>query len=148
MIKTNTAYTYGFISIFSSVSFFMKSLGVELVSREPTFDWLWTPAQNAFGYMFLDFGWFGILCFFFGGIISRIVDAHAKASKQTGIGEPWREIQWMFAYACLSLPIVPAYDSVEFPLLIIMSVLIVRSATKSIKRSRVPELLQLQTEAN
>jgi len=67
MIKTNPAFTYGFAGVFSFATLILSVFGVHLLSGTEIYDSIWSPAQNAFGYMFQDFGWFGILFFFIAG---------------------------------------------------------------------------------
>jgi hypothetical protein len=120
LMRSPIHHTYGFSGMLSPVTWVAKSFGISLLPESSWFDWSWSPAQNGFGYMFLDFGWLAVLVFLFVGSVARRIDERAIA----GAG-PWREVQWTTAYAVASLPIVPAYNGIEFWLQMIMSILLV-----------------------
>lgn len=124
LMRSPIHYTYGFSGTFSPVTWVAKSFGFSLLPEAPPFDWAWGPFQNAFGYMFLDFGWLAVPVFLTLGSVARRIDERVIA----GAGGPWREVQWITAYAVASLPIVPAYIGIEFWLLLITSVVLTRSA--------------------
>jgi hypothetical protein len=124
LMRSSIHHTYGFSGMFSPVTWVAKSFGLSLLPESSSFDWAWNPFQSAFGYMFLDFGWLAVPVFLIFGSVARRIDQRAIA----GAGGPWREVQWITAYAVASLPIVPAYAGIEFWLMLITSVVLTRSA--------------------
>jgi oligosaccharide repeat unit polymerase len=123
LMRSPIHHTYGFSGMFSPFTWVAKSFGLSLLPETSSFDWSWSPAQGGFGYMFLDFGWLAVPVFLIFGSVARRIDERAIS----GAGGPWREVQWITAYAVASLPVVPAYNGIEFWLQLVMSVLLVRS---------------------
>jgi len=49
-----------------------------------------------------------------------------------GEHNPWMEIQWIFSFAILSIPVVPAYAGLEYWLLMFGSIFVVRFLIRDI----------------
>ncbi|MGA3010661.1 MAG: hypothetical protein ABSD72_10415 [Terracidiphilus sp.] len=133
LINTLNQHTYGLAGVFSFVAWLFRGANMHILPST-TYEFVFNPAQNGFGYMFLDFGWCGVILFVLGGHIGRVVDNRVDA--QGYKGGQWPEIQWIVAYAILSLPTVPAYSGMEFWLLLLLSVILVKYITKRTGNNR------------
>ena len=133
MIRTHSGFTYGVGGIFAVVMWVFRAFGVQLFTELPSFDLMWSDAQSAFGYMFLDFGWYGFLAFLIAGAAGRAVDQRVRRANNLQMESCWREVQWVFSYAVLTLPIVPAYIGVEFWLLLLMSIMVARYSARYLR---------------
>ncbi len=136
LMKARIHYAYGLSGIFSFAAWIFKAFGIYVVPDLPGFTSSWDTAQNGFGYMFHDFGWFGTVVFFLAGIFSRRIDQLAGTNiNREGEGQ-WRELQWILSYGAASIAVVPAYSGFDFWVLLIGVVVTVRYIVKSISHGQ------------
>jgi oligosaccharide repeat unit polymerase len=134
LIHTLDHHTWGLRGIFSFVTWTFQGFGINIVPPV-NYDIEWNPAQDGFGMMFMDFGWMGIIIFMFIGLICGYIDSQVPFSK---LNEPWLEIQSILSFVFLSYWTVPAYDGIEFWLLLITSIALVKYIVKRANVTRSP----------
>ena len=119
MMHSNFPHTLGFAGPLSALSWIGKTVGVNPALRSTRIQWVWSDVDNGFGYWFLDFGWFGAVLFIVIGACARLLDLRCQGSAARPRGFPWQELRWLFAYLALSFPFVPAYVGIEYWLMIV-----------------------------
>ncbi len=126
MMHSVFQHTYGFwgpLSVFAAIG---KNFGFDLTSHGPTLRYVWTDVDNAFGYSYMDVGWFGIGYFLIAGGLARYFDIRADEAERANSTSTIRGVHWILAYATLSLPFVPAYVGIEFWLMLLLVPIIIR----------------------
>jgi hypothetical protein len=143
MMHSTFPHTLGFAGPLSALSWIGKAVGLNPALRSTTIQWVWSDVDNGFGYWFLDFGWFGAVLFIVLGACARLLDLRCQRSAARPGGFPWQELRWLFAYLALSFPFVPAYVGIEYWLMIVSVIYLMkrlgREPHSSLGGAREPE---------
>jgi len=109
-------HTYGLVTVLSPIYFAAKAFGVRLYDTSPHFLWVWNHAQDAYGTLFQDFGWFAPCTFLPFGFLARWADLGSARTRGSSLkGAATRErVKLLLGYAALSMMFVPAYQGPEF----------------------------------
>jgi hypothetical protein len=122
MIDSINQYTYGFSTILFPISFIIRFFGIDFISFESNYVWQWNPAQYMVSYAFQDFGYFIFLYFFVIGFIIRSIEYKAKYKKNIR----FIAVYFLTLYCLVSFISVPVIRSIEFWLMVIVSIFMTR----------------------
>lgn len=127
LMRPGGVHTYGMAGLFSIANWTLRVFGIDMMPSSDMFQWAWAPAQNGFGYMFLDFSWFGCLVLLTIGMISGWIDLEAQCRRNSEAERAmWKVIQWAICFGVASMVVVPAFSGIEYWLLLILSPIIVK----------------------
>lgn len=114
--------TYGFQTFLAPVYWVFKSYGHRLF-QSLHFFWIWNPAQNLYGSLYMDFGWFGPVLFVPVALICSKLDmSTGKANKVISRSR----VRSFVSFAAASTMFVPAFQGPEFWLTLLMLGVITR----------------------
>ena len=101
--------SYGLQTIFHPLVFVIRYLGVNLNAGQYIKNWAWNPAQNLFGFSYIDFGYLSVIFLF---IVGAIIGWIENLAKSGSFGA--RIVYFNILYCIISFVGVPAFRGLEF----------------------------------
>jgi hypothetical protein len=107
------AHSFGLMTILTPIYYIAKALGIPF-DVGLTFSWVWNAAQNAYGYLYQDFGIWGPLTLApFGFLCGHLDQSDGPVFNRSVAGLFLRRLKILVAYGCLSMFAVPAFHGPE-----------------------------------
>jgi hypothetical protein len=111
-------HTNGFASVLSGLFWVLKAMHISVINPDVQYNFVWNDAHNAYGYLFLDFGFLGPVLMLGAGALAQRMD---RRGLYRGLPSDWKvnariRMRTFLAYAALSSMFVPAYLGPEFPI--------------------------------
>jgi hypothetical protein len=109
-------HTHGFASVLSGLFWVLKAMHINVISPDVEYNFVWNDAGNAYGYLFMDFGFWGPVLMLWAGAMAQRID---RLGLYRGLPSDWKvnariRLRAFLAYAALSSMFVPAYLGPEF----------------------------------
>ena len=112
VIDNQENFSYGFNSFLMPFIFILRFFGVTYEVIEPE-KWVWNPAQYFASYLYIDFGFFSVLFFFFIGWLVRVIQVKALKGNLKFVA-----VYFIILFGITTFISVPIIRAVEFWLLI------------------------------
>lgn len=124
LIDTQQHFNYDFSqTLIHPIFYIFKAFGVH-VNTFIAEQYSWNPAQSFWGFYFVDFHWIGLL---FMPILGRFIKI-AESYKQCSI--VYMLLYFVFMYCFFSFTVVPIIRSIEFWLMIVVSLVLNRMISR------------------
>lgn len=115
VIENFNNWTFGWSTFLVPLWYILKFFGINRDVIVPTY-WIWNPAQYFNSYLYMDFGIYSILLFYFFGVIIRRLQIAVLKSKKFFIS-----LYFIVLFAISTFISVPFIRGIEFWLLIFLS---------------------------
>lgn len=120
-ISHTSTFGFGIQTVFHPLIFVWHIFGSFIDTDNSISRWVWNPAQNLDGYLYIDFGAFCVLFGFLIGILLGRIDFMSRSGSFR-----WRAIYFNFLYCIISFIGVPAFRGPEFWYAIIVEIFLLK----------------------